>query len=112
MGDVARQDAFAIARRFLDCMYQDTFPERGDLHLFGLGGDYMARATEVLAVWQGAVKDGIVTEELLANALCKGPVKEYFEEICHKLAASRNPNSTYGKALIEARFAALDWDDL
>eukprot|EP00928_Gymnodinium_smaydae_P066353 TRINITY_DN49376_c0_g1_i1.p2 TRINITY_DN49376_c0_g1~~TRINITY_DN49376_c0_g1_i1.p2 ORF type:complete len:369 (+),score=88.77 TRINITY_DN49376_c0_g1_i1:73-1107(+) len=110
--EVARQDARAIAKRLLDCMYKDEFPERGDLHLFGLGGEYTARATEVMAVWQGCAKGGFLEEDALADALYEGKQRELFEGLCHMLAESRTPNSTYAKALIEARFASLEWDEL
>ena len=47
-----------IAKRFVDCLQIDEFPEMGDLHLLGVGCEYHTRVTEVLAVWQGAVKNG------------------------------------------------------
>merc|ERR1712107_350021 len=111
--EIFRQDALAISRRFIDCLHQDEFPHHtSELHLFGLGTDYSARRTEVLAVWQGAAKNGDVTVEDLTDALCNETVKDFFEKQAHKLAASRSPNSTYAKALIEAKFATLEWDDL
>lgn len=110
--EVERQEADQIARRFVDCLHQDEFPEMGDLHLFGVGGEYRHRATEVLGVWQGAVKNQGLTAEAIAEALITGKVKELFEEACHKLASSRAPNATYAKDLIEAKFAAMEWDTL
>merc|ERR1712061_145449 len=82
--ELARQDATVIANRLFDCMQKDEFPERGDLHLFGLGGEYHARAQEVLGVWQGCVKCGDITEPMLADALYNGTVKEFFEAACYK----------------------------
>merc|ERR1712113_550102 len=110
--EVARQDAIAIARRFMECMHQDTFPEMGDLHLFGIGGEYQARSQEVLAVWQGAVKNEDISEGQLADALQQGRMKEFLKETCHALAKSKTPNSTYAKLLIQANFAGVEWDDL
>mmetsp|Transcript_32632 Transcript_32632/g.91654 ORF Transcript_32632/g.91654 Transcript_32632/m.91654 type:complete len:343 (-) Transcript_32632:141-1169(-) len=110
--DIQRQESVAIARRFIECLYEDTFPEMGDLHLFGIGGEYTARAQEVLAVWQGAVKNGDVTEDSLAEALLKDAVKPFFEETCRKLAETRQPNASYAMMLIKANFAALEWEAL
>lgn len=110
--EVAQQEARAIAQRFCEFLYQDTFPEMGDLHLFGVGCDYKSRAQEVLAVWQGAVKSGDLTEERLAEALHDGSMKDLFMETCKKLAKSRNPNQTYAMELIKNNFAALEWDTL
>jgi len=109
---VFRQDALAIARRFVECLLQDTFPEHGDVHLFGLGTRYQARATEVLAVWQAAVKLEIIVEDDLVDALCNENVKDFFEDMARKVAVSKAPNATYAKALVEAKFATVEWDDL
>ena len=109
---LAEKDALEIATRFVDCLQKDEFPEMGDLHLFGVGCEYRTRATEVLAVWQGTVKNGDLVAEELAQALIAGNVRTMFEKLAHKLAASRTPNSTYAKQLIEANFAATEWDDL
>lgn len=110
--DLQRQEMQQISRRFIECLYQDTFPEMGDLHLFGLGGDYPARMTEVLAVWQGAVKCGDVSEEDMVAALLSEKQQEYFEGIARKLAAKRLPNSSYAQKLIDAKFAATEWDTI
>lgn len=109
---VERQEAMSISTRFVECLHQDTFPEMGDLHLFGVGCDYQSRAQEVLAVWQGATKHGDLTAEQLADALEKGKMKEFFEETCRSLAAGRTPNSTYANQLLENNFSALEWDTL
>mmetsp|Transcript_130418 Transcript_130418/g.353947 ORF Transcript_130418/g.353947 Transcript_130418/m.353947 type:complete len:349 (-) Transcript_130418:180-1226(-) len=110
--DLQRQEMQQISRRFIECLYQDTFPEMGDLHLFGLGGEYTLRMTEVLAVWQGAVKCGDVSEEEMVEALLSGKQQEYFEGIARKLAAKREPNSSYAQRLVEAKFAATEWDTI
>jgi len=110
--ELEKQEAMAICTRFVECLHQDTFPEMGDLHLFGVGCDYMSRAQEVLAVWQGAAKHGDLTAEQLAEALQDGSMKEFFEKTCRSLAASRTPNSTYANELIKNNFAALEWDTL
>lgn len=110
--ELERQEALAISKRFHECMFEDTFPEMGDLHLFGLGGEYKARATDVLAVWQGLVKNMHWDAEKIAAALMAGNMKERFEGWTKELAESRTPNSTYAKNLIEARFAATEWDEL
>lgn len=110
--EVAHKEALQIATRFVECLHQDTFPEMDDLHLFGIGGEYRARAQEALAVWQGAAKNGDFTAEQLGEVLGKGEVRKFFEEICHRVANSRLPNTTYAKSLIEANFAALEFDDL
>jgi len=109
---IQRKEALVISQRFVECLHQDTFPEMDDLHLFGIGGDYRARAQEVLAVWQGAVKNGDITENMLANALLDGSIKELFNTICHNLAKSQVPNATYAQALIKANFASVEWDSL
>lgn len=109
---VETTEAYQIAARFVDCLYKDEFPEMDDLHLFGIGGEYKDRAQEALAVWQGAVKNGDMTADLIADALKKHSCKELFMDTCHKLADSRTPNSTYAKALIGANFAALEFDTL
>ena len=80
--------------------------------MFGLGTGYQARATEVFAVWQGSAKEGYISEEALTVALCNKTVKEYFEEQAHRIAGARSPNSIYAKALIEAKVAAIEWEDL
>eukprot|EP00931_Biecheleriopsis_adriatica_P059689 TRINITY_DN35763_c0_g1_i1.p1 TRINITY_DN35763_c0_g1~~TRINITY_DN35763_c0_g1_i1.p1 ORF type:complete len:351 (-),score=91.45 TRINITY_DN35763_c0_g1_i1:21-1052(-) len=110
--DIEQQEALQISKRFVSCLHEDTFPEMGDLHLFGVGCDYKARATEVLAVWQGLVKHLNFEAEEMAEALVQGNMKERFMELTEKLADSRTPNSTYAKALIDANFAATEWDDL
>lgn len=110
--ELERQEALVIASRFVECLVQDTFPEMGDLHLFGIGGKYQARATEVLAVWQGAVKNLDLTAEQVAEALLKGEVQSFFEKLAHRLAESSAPNATYARDLIAARFAGLEWDEL
>jgi len=109
---IQRTEALVISQRFVECLHQDTFPEMDDLHLFGIGGDYRARAQEVLAVWQGAVKSGNITEKMLANALLDGSIKELFNTTCHNLAKSQTPNATYAQALIKANFASVEWDSL
>ena len=55
---LAEMDALEVAKRFVDCLHKDEFPEKGDLHLFGVGGEYKTRATEVFAVWQVTLKNG------------------------------------------------------
>ncbi|CAJ1350573.1 unnamed protein product [Effrenium voratum] len=110
--ELERQEALQIAKRFHECLFEDTFPEMGDLHLFGVGCDYKARATEVLAVWQGLVKHMDFTAEQIAEALIQGNMKERFTEWTQKLAESRTPNSTYATNLIAAHFAATEWDEL
>lgn len=107
-----QQEALQISRRFVECLYEDTFPEMGDLHLFGVGCAYSQRATEVLAVWQGLVKHQDFTADQVAEALTKGNLRERFMELTHQLADSKTPNSTYAKKLIEAKFAATEWDEL
>ena len=109
---LAEKDALEIATRFVDCMQKDEFPEMGDLHLFGVGCEFKTRATEVLAVWQGTVKNGDVDAQDLSQALIAGNVRAMFEKLAQKLAASRTPNSTYAKQLIQANLAATEWDDL
>jgi len=110
--ELERQEALQISKRFVECLHEDTFPEMGDLHLFGVGCDYRARATEVLAVWQGLVKHMNFTAEEMAEALLQGSMKQRFMELTRDLAASRTPNSTYAKNLIDANFAATEWDEL
>ncbi|CAE8645414.1 unnamed protein product [Polarella glacialis] len=110
--EIERQEALTISRRFVECMYEDTFPEMGDLHLFGVGCEYRARATEVLAVWQGLVKNMNFTAEELAEGLLQGNLRERFEELTRKLADTRFPNASYAKDLIAANFAATEWDTL
>jgi len=110
--ELERQEAMAICDRFVECLHQDTFPEIGELHLFGVGCDYTTRAQEVLAVWQGAAKHCDLTAEDLAEALQKGSMKEFFEKTCRSLADSRTPNSPYANELIKNNFAALEWDTL
>jgi len=105
-------EAQTIAKRFVDCLHEDTFPEMGDLHLFGVGCEYHARAQDVLAVWQGSVKHMDLSKEELAEALEAGTMPEFFEKTCEKLAASRTPNSTYANELIKNKYAALEWDPL
>ena len=83
-----------------------------DLHLFGLGTSYQIRATEVLGVWQGAVQCGDVTEEALIDALCAKQVQNYFKNVCYKFVDSKQPNSSYAQKLIDAKFAAVEWEDL
>jgi len=107
---VAEKEALQIAERFIECLHQDSFPEMDDLHLFGLGGEYRARAQEALAVWQGAAKNGDISAEQLAKALSEGTQQKLFEDLCHEIADSRLPNSTYAKALVGANFAALEFD--
>ena len=109
---LAEKDAMEIAKRFVDCLQNDEFPELGDLHLFGVGCENKARATEVLAVWQGTVKSGDLKADVLAQALTAGNVRAMFEKLAHKLAASKTPIATYAKQLIKANFAATEWDDL
>lgn len=110
--ELEQQEALQISRRFVDCLHQDTFPEMGDLHLFGVGCSYSQRATEVLAVWQGLVKHQEFSAEEIAEALVKGNLEERFKELTHQLADSKTPNSTYAKNLIGANFAATEWDEL
>lgn len=110
--ELQQQEALQIAQRFCECLIEDTFPEMGDEHLFGLGCNYRSRAQEVLAVWQGAVKDETLTPQALAQALVDGSMKELFEKTCRNLASSRNPNATYAMELIKNKFAALEWDTL
>jgi hypothetical protein len=110
--ELEHQESVQIARRFCECLHEDTFPEMGDLHLFGVGCEYKSRAQDALAVWQGAVKTGELTEETIAEALVNGTIKELFYETCRKLAKSRSPNSTYAMDLIKNNFAALEWDAL
>ena len=78
--DLERQEALQISKRFHECLFEDTFPEMGDLHLFGLGCDYKARATEVLAVWQGLAKHMDFKAEQIADSLIKGNMKERFKD--------------------------------
>ena len=110
--ELERQEALQICKRFTECLHEDTFPEMGDLHLFGLGGDYRERATEVLAVWQGLAKHMNFTAEIVAEALLQGNMKDRFVEWTKELASSSTPNSTYAKKLMEANFAATEWDEL
>eukprot|EP00930_Biecheleria_cincta_P002109 TRINITY_DN103154_c0_g1_i1.p1 TRINITY_DN103154_c0_g1~~TRINITY_DN103154_c0_g1_i1.p1 ORF type:complete len:358 (+),score=76.31 TRINITY_DN103154_c0_g1_i1:52-1074(+) len=110
--ELERQEALQISRRFVECLHEDTFPEMGDLHLFGVGCSYAQRSTEVLAVWQGLVKHQEFTAEEIAEALVKGNLQERFIQLTHQLADSKTPNSTYAKNLIDAKFAATEWDDL
>lgn len=109
---LSKMEALQISERFVECLHEDTFPEMGDLHLFGVGCDYKARAQDVLAVWQGAVKHQDLKAQTIADALENGRVKEFLMETCYKLSKSLTPNSTYANALIQNRFAALEWDDL
>jgi len=110
--ELQRKESLQICQRFAECLHQDTFPEMDDLHLFGLGGEYHARAQEVLAVWQQAVKSGELTAESMAEALSEGRIRMLFEETTRKLARTRLPNASYAKMLLEANFAALEWDEL
>ena len=91
---LAERDALVIAKRFIDCLHTDIFPEMGDLHLFGVGCEYAQRATEVLAVWQGSLKHGNLEAEVLAQALMTDNVRAMFEDLAYKLANSRTPNSS------------------
>ncbi|CAK0807853.1 unnamed protein product [Prorocentrum cordatum] len=75
--DLQRQEMQQISRRFIECLYQDTFPEMG-----------------------GAVKCGDVSEEEMVEALLSGKQQEYFEGIARKLAAKREPNSSYAQRLL------------
>lgn len=109
---VQANEAATIARRFRDCLMQDTFPEPGDLHLFGVGAEYQTRAQEALAVWQGAVKTDMITEEQMAEALIAGTVRPFFEDTARKLAKSKTPNATYAAEIVGNNFAAMEWDDL
>lgn len=106
------KEARQIVRRFLECLDQDTFPEMGELHLFGLGGEYKARATDALAVWQGAAKSGHVTEDALTEALVQDRVREYFVGVTRTLADSRDKNCLYAKTVLERNFAALEFESL
>lgn len=111
--ELARQEAFAISKRFVECMGEDVFPEIGDLHLFGLGNpDYKLRNSHVLGVWQGAVKHMGVEAVQFADALEKGRMPEFFEETCRKLAEKKGPNQQYAKILIDNKFAAVEWESL
>ena len=110
--ELERQEALQISKRFVECLHEDTFPEMGDLHLFGVGCEYKARATEVLAVWQGLVKHMHFTAEKVAEALLEGNMEERFKEWTKDLASSSTPNSTYAKKLMDANFAATEWDEL
>jgi len=107
---VDKKEALQIAARFIECLQQDTFPEMDDLHLFGIGGEYRARAQEALAVWQGSSKNGDFDEELLAHHLSAGTQEEFFHKLCFDMADSRLPNATYAKMLVGANFAALEFD--
>lgn len=78
--ELERQEALQISKRFHECLFEDTFPEMGDLHLFGLGGEYKARATEVLAVWQGLAKHMDFQAEQIADALIQGNMQERFKD--------------------------------
>jgi len=108
--ELQHREARQIVRRFVECLYEDTFPEMGDLHLFGVGGEYRARATEVLAVWQGAVKSGDICEDAMVGALLAGNMKDIFVEITEKLAKTTTPNSTYANELISNKFAGMEFD--
>lgn len=110
--DLEKQEALAISKRFVECLHEDTFPEMGELHLFGVGTEYHSRAQEVLAVWQGAAKHGSLTAEQLADALVQGTMKDFFEQTCRELAQTRTPNSPYAVQLITNNFAAVEWDTL
>jgi len=110
--EVAYKEALQIAERFVECIQQDTFPEIPDLHLFGIGGEYRARAQEALAVWQGSAKNGDVTAEQIAEALMAGTQQQLFQDLCHSMADSRLPNATYAKILVGCNFAALEFDTL
>lgn len=109
---LAMQEAKCIATRFCQCCFEDTFPERDDLPLFGIGDRYTARQTEVLAVWQGAIKAGVLVEAQVADALLNGTMRQLFEGTARDLAKSKTPNATYARDLVDANFAAMDWDDL
>lgn len=109
---VEKMEARVIAKRFVECLNEDTFPEFGDIHLFGVGSDYHARSQDVLAVWQGAVKHMGMGFEVIADALEAGTMKEFFEKTCEELAATRTPNSTYANVLIKNKYAAMEWDTL
>jgi len=110
--EVAKKEALLIATRFIECLHQDTFPEMGEFHLFGIGGEYRARAQEALAVWQAAAKNDDINAEQLAEALLAGTQRELFMELCQQISKSRLPNATYAKSLVEANFAALEFDTL
>ena len=110
--EVERREMLQIAERFVECLYRDTFPEMDDLHLFGVGGHYTARAQEVLAVWQGAAKAGDISAQDLADALAKNTMRQLFEATCRRLADSRTWNSTYAKLVLEANFAACEFDSV
>lgn len=84
--DLERQEALQISKRFHECLFEDTFPEMGDLYLFGVGCDYKARATEVLAVWQGLVKHLDFGAEQIAEALIEGNMQERFKDRKRDLA--------------------------
>mmetsp|Transcript_48618 Transcript_48618/g.157092 ORF Transcript_48618/g.157092 Transcript_48618/m.157092 type:complete len:342 (-) Transcript_48618:96-1121(-) len=110
--ELDRQEATVICERFVSCLGEDTFPEWGDVHLFGVGSHYHSRSQDVLGVWQGAVKHLDVKAPELIEALLKSEMKEFFEAIVHRLAEGRTPNSPYARKLIENKFAAVEWDDL
>lgn len=107
-----KTEAVTIVRRFVDCLMQDTFPEFGDIHLFGVGADYQVRAQEALAVWQGAFKTDAMTEEELSDALVAGNVRQLFEDTARKIAKSRSPNATYAAEIVKNKFAAMEWDTM
>ena len=110
---MAKQDCQLIAERFLECLNEDTFPyDNDELHLFGLGCEYPSRAQEAFAVWQAAAKNGDLTAVQLKEALNKNDVLRLFKEITHRVAYSRLPNSPYAKSLVDANFAALEFDTL
>lgn len=110
--DIEKKEALQISSRFVECLREDTFPEMDDLHLFGIGGEYRARAQEALAVWQGCSKNGDFTAEELAEALLAGTQKDLFMKLCQKMIDQRLPNATYAKQLVGNNFAALEFDTL
>ena len=77
-----------------------------------MGNLYKTRVTEVLAVWQDTMKNENLEADELASALISGNIRTSLKKLAHKLAASATPNAMYAKQLIEANFAASEWDDL
>mmetsp|Transcript_10156 Transcript_10156/g.22877 ORF Transcript_10156/g.22877 Transcript_10156/m.22877 type:complete len:346 (-) Transcript_10156:152-1189(-) len=111
--ELQNKEAMQIAERFASCLHEDVFPELDDQPLFGLGGEYRQRAQDVLAVWQGAVKTGELTEADLGKALAEDRIKELFEATCRRMASEqKNKMATYAKSLVETRFVGIEFESL
>ena len=108
-GELLVQDCRQVAKRFIECIMEDTFPEEGDLMWFGVGKENRQQCT-VLGAWQHLVKNGKVTEDILAASLEQGTTQELFERQCRDVAEQRCDMSNYAKTLVETKFRSVEWE--